>query len=237
MRSSGETTQAAAVAGAGEATAPVASSWSLASPLLEAVAGSCAAPSSGEESSKPASASDEAAAAVTSLAEAIAAGFGCMTRPDVADGSQAQRTYVNAAEATETDGHGAPEAASDPPPDSTSSAFLKPQQAGDAAAQPGYGEAQPPPVEQADVAPGSPERMPQAVPAVPAMSPEASVPLRPSRSSKSLLRPIEQKWDHDLEASVESERRSMKMECCPLPPAISGAALPQVATAMPAVDG
>ena len=37
------------------------------------------------------------------------------------------------------------------------------------------------------------------------MSPEASVPLRPSRSSKSLLRPIEKKWDHDLESKVESK--------------------------------
>ena len=171
----------------------------MASPLLEAVAGSCAAPSSGEESSKPATASDEAAAAVTSLAEAIAAGFGCLTRPDVADGSQAQRTYVTAAEATETDGHGAPGAASDPLPDNRSSDL----QTGAAVGQPGDGEAQPQAVEQADVAPGSPERMPQAVPAVPAMSPEASVPLRPSRSSKSLLRPIEQKWDHDLESNVE----------------------------------
>jgi hypothetical protein len=136
-------------------------------------------------------------AAVNSLAEAIASGFGCLTRPDVADGSQAQRTYVTAAEATAPDEHGAPGSASDPPGDHQT------EQAGTAVGQPG-GEAQSSPAEQqADVAPGSPGRVPQAVPAAPTMSPEASVPLRPSRSSKSLLRPIEQKWDQDLNSSVE----------------------------------
>ena len=199
MSSSGETTQAAAVAGAGDtATAPVESTWSVA-PLLEAVTSSCAAPS-GQAAGQPASVEAEAAAAVASLAEAIAAGFGCLTRPEASDG-QVGRTYVT--EAAAPGEPGAPGAASEPA--GPASDLQTASQVGAAAAQPG-GETQSPPVGETDVAPSSPERVPpQAAPAVVTMSPEASVPLRPSRSSKSLLRPIEKKWDHDLESKVESK--------------------------------
>lgn len=168
------------------------SSWSVdAAHLLAAVGGAGCVPVDAADETRVETA-QSAAGLSEIVAEALATGFGCLGRSSGANAAGGERTFIHSA-ATPADVKeegGAGEAKTE---EHTAAAPDAPPAAHDE-------QHHTPPVD-VDVAPGSPAVV-GAAPGSP-MSPELGIPLRPARSSKSLLLPREQQWDEDLEQKVQ----------------------------------
>ena len=170
------------------------SSWSVdAAHLLAAVGGASCVPVDAADETRVETAQN-AAGLSEIVAEALATGFGCLGRSSGANAAGGERTFIHsaAAPAHVKEEGGAGEAKTEAPAAAAAAPDAPPA---------AHDEQHHTPSVDVDVAPGSPAVV-GAAPGSP-MSPELGIPLRPSRSSKSLLLPREKQWDEDMEQKVQ----------------------------------